>query len=334
MQKVDIVYTYVDGSDAKWLTKKSLVEEKLLGRTTHASSSSRFIDNEELKYSLRSIDKFATWVNNIFIVTDDQIPSWLNLAHPKIKIIDHKDIFSKEEYLPNFNAKAIETQIHHIKELSEHFIYFNDDMFLGRITKPADFFDINGKPRIFVSEIIPIPNKNAYRFDKREESKKNDYQESVINTRILYKNYFGKKIYYNIRHGVKTLLKSVLVELELLFPNEVHTTAANKFRSGQDLMMFHLCQFYCIDKKLGKPVYLQSIGNTSKLKNLLMLNNHNSFYFINLDNNNLAASLQNITKTPPFVFCLNQTPSTPVKNLEVMKTFLENYFPNKSQYEK
>lgn len=53
-------------------------------------SASRFEDNEELRYSLRSIEKHAPWVRNIFIVTNGQIPSWLNLDNPRVTIVTHQ----------------------------------------------------------------------------------------------------------------------------------------------------------------------------------------------------------------------------------------------------
>ncbi|NXW04145.1 GNPTA phosphotransferase, partial [Fregetta grallaria] len=53
-------------------------------------SASRFEDNEELRYSLRSIERHAPWVRHIFIVTNGQIPSWLNLDNPRITIVTHQ----------------------------------------------------------------------------------------------------------------------------------------------------------------------------------------------------------------------------------------------------
>jgi len=332
--KIDIVYTYVDGNDPNWLQKKYFAEGLTNIIEPHANNSARYMDNEELKYSLRSVEKYAPWINKIYIVTDNQIPAWLNTDNSKIKIIDHKDIFSDKSALPNFNAKAIETQIHHIDNLSERFIYFNDDMFIGRITSPRDFFDKEGKPNIFVSEFFPFPNKRAFNYSSRKITKKNDYQESVINSRILYRNRFGKSIYYNIRHGVKPLLKSVLYKLEDVFQSEVRKTSINKFRSGEDIMMFHLCQFYCLHKKIGNPVYLKSVGNISYIKQIFNSFSKNNFAFINLENIKLADFLSVVQKVQPFIYCLNQTPDTPDYNLLMMRNFLKEYFPQKSFFEK
>ena len=53
-------------------------------------SASRFEDNEEMRYSLRSVLLYAPWVRHIFIVTNGQIPSWLNLDNPRITIVTHE----------------------------------------------------------------------------------------------------------------------------------------------------------------------------------------------------------------------------------------------------
>lgn len=53
-------------------------------------SASRFEDNEELRYSLRSVEKHAPWVRHVFVVTNGQIPSWLNLDNPRVSVVTHQ----------------------------------------------------------------------------------------------------------------------------------------------------------------------------------------------------------------------------------------------------
>lgn len=333
--KIDIVYTWVDGSDPNW-NRKRIEKAKLVGNTLpEANSKSRFMDNNELKFSLRSIHQFAPWVNNIFIVSDKQIPDWLNISHPKIKIIDHTDIFYDKSCLPTFSARGIESQIHHIEELSNRFIYFNDDMFLGNHCTENHFFTKNGSPRVFVSEIIPIPNKKSFDIKKRYPSKRNDHQHAIVNTRKLIKSKFGKSVYYNIRHGSKPLLKSVLSDIEKHFSLELEKTSRNSFRTEEDVLMFHLFEYYTLIKKIGKAKYLKTV---SKKKNIIdwfssSYNNY-TFGYINLHDNEIESNLTNITDRKPFLICLNQTPKTPIRNLEKMKTFLNEYFSQKSPFEK
>lgn len=117
----------MNGSDIKFQSE--------LREYTDTQDESRYHDKNELKYSLRSIEKFAPWIRHIYIVTNGQIPHWLNLNNPKISLISHTDICPAElvsKILPTFSSFAIETFIHRIPNLSQRFLYFNDDVFLGQ----------------------------------------------------------------------------------------------------------------------------------------------------------------------------------------------------------
>ena len=121
-------------------------------------SSSRFADNDELKYSLRSVDKYAPWIRKIFIVTNGQIPSWINLDHPRIKIVTHEELFVNKSHLPTYSSPAIETHIHRIKGLSKKFIYMNDDVFFGDFVWPDDFYTHAKGQKLYLT--WPVPNCN------------------------------------------------------------------------------------------------------------------------------------------------------------------------------
>jgi len=69
---------------------------------------------EQLKFSFRSVELYAPWVRHIYLITNGQVPTWLNLDHPKIKIIEHKDIFPDKNHLPTFSSPAIEINMHNI----------------------------------------------------------------------------------------------------------------------------------------------------------------------------------------------------------------------------
>lgn len=127
-EPIDLVYTWVNGTDER------LLEQMSQYTNDHEMHSNRFSDNNELMYSLRSIEKFAPWVRHIYIVTNGQIPSWLNLENPRISVVPHSDIVQPEMAdvaLPTFSSMAIEMMLHRIPNLSERFIYMNDDIFLG-----------------------------------------------------------------------------------------------------------------------------------------------------------------------------------------------------------
>ncbi|MFD0331960.1 hypothetical protein ACFQZC_36840 [Streptacidiphilus monticola] len=90
-----------------------------------------------MRYSLRSIHQYAPWVRRIHLVTAGQRPVWLNTDHPDIRVVDHREIFSDPDALPTFNSHAIESQLHHIDGLAEHFLYLNDDVLFGRLVSPT-----------------------------------------------------------------------------------------------------------------------------------------------------------------------------------------------------
>ena len=140
MEKIDFVLTWVDGSDPDWLAQR---REYQPGRGTDAGES-RYRDWDNLQYWFRGVEKFAPWVNKIYFVTWGHVPKWLNTAHEKIQIVKHED-FMAPAYLPTFNINSIELNLHRIKGLSEHFVFFNDDMFLIDSVRPEDFFK-NGFP--------------------------------------------------------------------------------------------------------------------------------------------------------------------------------------------
>ena len=119
-------------------------------------STSRFKDNNELRYSLRSVEKYVPWVRRIWLVTNGQVPSWLNLNHPRLTVVTHKEIFPNASHLPTFSSPAIETHLHRIPGLSSRFIYLNDDVMFGAPVWPDDFYTAGGGQKIFFA--WPVPN--------------------------------------------------------------------------------------------------------------------------------------------------------------------------------
>jgi len=116
-------------------------------------AENRFYDNDELKFSLRSLEKYAPWIRNVYLVTNGQIPNWLNLSNPKIRLVTHEQIFKNKSHLPTFSSPAIETHLHRINGLSKRFIYFNDDVLLLKKIYIDDFFSMS-KGNFLLSLIV------------------------------------------------------------------------------------------------------------------------------------------------------------------------------------
>ena len=155
--QIDAVYTWVNGSDPEWLKQmlsyRNQSEE--MNEKDSATATNRFRDNDELKYSLRSIERFAPWIHKVFIVTNGQIPNWLDTNNPKVEIVTHEQIFQNPNDLPTFSSAAIETNLHRIPGLSDYFVYFNDDVFLGRPVYPYDFYTLEHGQIMYYSWDVP-----------------------------------------------------------------------------------------------------------------------------------------------------------------------------------
>ena len=136
---IDFVIIWVDGSDPIWRAERAKYE-----KTKSDTEDARYRDWEILKYWFRAVERYAPWVRKIHFVTCGQKPEWLNLNHEKINFVNHSDYIPKR-FLPTFSSHTIELNLHRIIDLSEKFVYFNDDMFLNDYVSPSDFF-IGGLP--------------------------------------------------------------------------------------------------------------------------------------------------------------------------------------------
>eukprot|EP00873_Tetraselmis_striata_P038478 jgi/Tetstr1/458742/TSEL_045129.t1 len=161
---IDAVYTWVNGSDEAWLRemlhwKRKLGLEDQAQNITQVASSNRYRENDELRFSLRSVHAYAPWIRHIFIVTNGQVPSWLNASHPGVSVVTHAQIFRRRADLPTFSSNAIEANLHCIPGLAARWIYFNDDVFLAQPVFPSDWAILSSPERTTYKLYLtwPIP---------------------------------------------------------------------------------------------------------------------------------------------------------------------------------
>ena len=146
MEKIDIVIPFVNNKDTLWLKIfndyciKNNLKEKLIDIKTD-----RYEDVGLINYQLKLINKHCKWVNKIFLLlmNKEQAP---NDLPSNVEIVYHAK-FIPQKYLPTFNSTTIEMFLWNIPNLSEYFIYANDDMLPFKDLKPSNFFD-NGKIKI------------------------------------------------------------------------------------------------------------------------------------------------------------------------------------------
>ena len=140
MEKIDFVVTWLDSSDSEWQKEYEFYKAKEKGDMSKA----RFRDMNLFRYWFRSVETYAPWVNKVFLITNGKFPDWINKNNPKLVLVKHEDYIPKE-FLPTFNSITIELHMHKIKGLSEHFVYFNDDIIFNSPVSQEYYFR-NGLP--------------------------------------------------------------------------------------------------------------------------------------------------------------------------------------------
>jgi len=332
---VDLVYTWVNDQDSVWQSKKN---KYIAGNTetgdvkNDSSGEGRFKNSDELKYSLRSIAQYCPWINNIYIVTDGQTPVWLNTDDEKIHVIDHKNVFPDTSVLPTFNSMAIESCLHLIPNLSEHFIYFNDDFFVGRPLNVDFFFELTGQPKLFVT-------KNKHKFSPKKlldsGTLKNVtiYHQVIMYARKLILEKTNTLIRNEPAHIAKCFSKSQLTGYESKFEDEINLTRRNRTRQKTDVYLAALDSFYQqADGVVGTE--LKRLKSSNGLSNIFDRRGA-SYVHINLNTKlkKLDKTFAIISTFNPAMYCINDGVNTEQKARDKMVMFLEKQFPTKSQFE-
>lgn len=249
-KKIDIVVTWVDGNDPEWLKQK---EEYNPRKKDNSASNYRFRDWDLMKYWFRGVEKFAPWVNNVYFVTCGHYPAWLNINHPKLKLVKHSD-YIPEELLPTFNSNVIEMHLNRIKDLEEQFVLFNDDIFLISETIPEDFFQ-NGKP--CETALLGILSSQNYKdvfphillnnsaiinkhFNKKEVMRKHRHKfiNSIYGKDMIRAILLQPFVYFSDfrdLHLASSHLKSNFDELWELEPDVMYDGTKSRFRSCNDI---------------------------------------------------------------------------------------------------
>jgi hypothetical protein len=231
---IDMVFSWVDGADLEFQRARA---KRMKGYVVGECDDheARFRQLDELRYALRSVYLFAPWVRRIFIVTDSPRPRWLD-EHPSVTIMRSEEFFEDISVLPTHNSQAVESQLHHIPGLAEHFLYSNDDMFFGRPVTPEMFFTPGG-----VSKFVEASTRIGLGATAIERS---GFENAArVNRALLYANY-GVTITRHLEHCAAPLRVSVLTELNREFPADFSRTAASAFRNRTDISVTNSLYHY------------------------------------------------------------------------------------------
>ena len=319
---IDIVYLWVDGNDPEWKETKNYHASFLKSSQKNIAdevNDNRFADHEELRYSLRSIWMYAPFINHIYIVTMNQRPKWL-LDHPKITLVDHKEIFKNPNDLPTFNSQAIESNLHRIPNLSEHFIYFNDDVFLGTPVSPFNFFCLGDKVKVLFEKSLS-PSGPLLESELSNPNSNTSYRKAWRNTNAFLDKLYKSERRRRLRHAPFALRKSFIEQAEREFPFVFESNSSHKFRSDEDYNITNgLLQYYWhYNNKITK-------GNMTNMMVSLRDDNY-------IDNN--KKDFENIKKLKINCFCLQDVMGeNSEETKKLLSEFLNAYYPQPAPWEK
>ena len=334
--QIDFVVTWVDSSDPEWQKSLALYNTNL----DRHKEIVRFHSTNLFAYWFRSVERYAPWVHKVFLVTNGKFPNWINKAHPKLVLVKHAD-FIPAKYLPTFNYRTIELHLHKIKGLSEHFVYFNDDMFLNAPVK-SDYYFRNGLPcdtnnETFLNAPIYTPkdkfgnymamladigviNSHFNRRDTVRQSPKLwlgphlGIKGIIVSCILLDKKMF---IGFSNYHTEQSYLKSVFEELWEKEP-DVLMAACTRFREDNTVNNY-IFRYWQLAKNLFYPIRRKS-----------------AFYFL-IEPDVVNHIEQTLLKEKCISICLNDSGlcndnDYKYINKELLNIF-EKKFPHKSSFE-
>ncbi|GII99324.1 Stealth-like protein [Sediminihabitans luteus] len=312
-EPIDVVYTWVDGDDPRWQERKAEAQRAVCGDSVHetAVSSSRYVARDELRYSMRSVEAYAGWVNRIVVVSDGQVPAWLDRTNERVVVVDHREIFSDPGVLPVFNSHAIESQLHHVPGLSDRYLYLNDDVFFGRPVRPELFFLGNGGTKFFLSDLVLDLDAPTVRDFPVLAAAKNN--RDLVHART------GRIVTNKFKHTPHPQDRAVLERLEREHPEVFAAVAASRFRHPGDLSiassLHHHVAFAEGHAVPGTISY--AYQDTSRPDAVLLLN-------------------ELLRRRDVDVFCLNDVTGgkDSVATDRMMLDFLRRYYPRPSSFER
>ena len=296
IETIDFILAWVDGGDPIYRAAKSEYAGSIEFEDREANGECRYRSEPDmLRYWFRSVEKYAPWVRKIHFVTCGQKPDWLEVSHPKLDLVNHCD-YIPDQYLPTFNARTIELNYHRIADLSEHYVLFNDDIFLLQPITP-DFFFKDGNPVLVTDLRYPkyLSCQNWCRvlfndycvINKQFNMRKSiwKYRRKWFNlkelgfkrTRQNITSFFANKSLPvgNYAHLALPHLKSTLKEIWDCQGEIMDATCKHKFRSDDQVNQWLCCgwnqaegRFYpAHEKNLGIRVVMspRSVGRAEEL---------------------------------------------------------------------
>jgi hypothetical protein len=224
---IDVVYLWVDGSDPRWQAKRRQAFDAWLANhpaelAIYGNVAGRYRDNGELRFNLRALERFFPDHGHVYVVTDGQVPDWLDMV-PGITVIDHRDLIPGAS-LPVFDSGHIESYVHHIPGLAERYFYLNDDTFFGATVDRRQWF---GEQLTVAMEVSTIAHSAAL-----HPAGTALLNASILSARWLASAYPGYVHEWRLfSHAPRAFLRSAMYELERRAGALFREVRSTRFRS-------------------------------------------------------------------------------------------------------
>ncbi|HEY1794423.1 MAG TPA: hypothetical protein VGG34_16025 [Opitutaceae bacterium] len=294
--QIDAAYTWVDGTDPSFLE-----EARRHSQAPQDLNPERFRDPYDLlRYSLRSLEANAPWLGRVFLLTRRaQAPAWLKRDHPRLRLVHHDEVAPERGMLPTFNSNVIESLLHRLPGVSEHFVYMNDDYFLcSRVPREA-FYAPDGRIRVFGTLV-------------GEHIRGRVYERQLLS--------FGL-----VEHGPVLIDRAEWQRMQEDAADEMAKLHLHRFRQGDDLRPDRLYRWHMLSRR----------RESARAEPFWRYLRNAAFHKVTPGVAGQRRALGAIARRPPWFLCLNDDlgPGADPEVVEAVRAFLRELFPRPSSFE-
>lgn len=259
---VDVVYTWIDGSDPEHKRQRDRFRDAATSAHRSDRTDVRWTNRNELLYSIRSVRQFAPFVRNIYVVVSHrQFPAFLDRescvvipddrSNPRCNesgllfIVNDTLIFTGKaaNHLPTFNSQAIESHLHDIPGLAEHFIYLCDDMMFGKPVTRDMFFDRRNRPIVLhKGRCSNRPNRNIRHHTTGQRAARIQAHRLLARLKPAWLTQPNPDLSHQAKSATKSLFRAAWKKKSIA--KSFRTTSRSRFRANNNVEIFTVVLYY------------------------------------------------------------------------------------------
>ena len=295
---VDVVFTWCKETPERAALRKQYKRTQANKTREGADRQAPVCTSEcEIHYAVKSVRRFMPWVQTIYVFTpqpqDPQIPGTV--------VIFNEQLCDDPAAVPTFNSHVVESWMHRIPNLAEHFIYFNDDMMVGQPLHKSMFFTPQGKPILYKQKQYRKPLLLT-----------NGFEYAWYNLSKLWEKRYPKQPVWEQIHQASALTLQLCLDAEDAFSSLYAAVRATRLRDKTNVPPVALALNYGAVRKQVEVVDPAKVGVAH----------------VNLYRRIQRAHLQSLVAHPPHFFCVNNVPN--VETWALVRGYLDALFVDRS----